>query len=305
LTDLTIPKGIKKIGAYAFYNCTSITNVIIPDSVTSIGGSAFYECVGLTSITIPDSVTSIGSSAFNSCEGLLSATIGNGVTSIGSEAFAWCKSLTGTTIGSSVTSIGKKAFYGCTVLDRVILPDVPPTTVGDSAFPAAATLYVTDTNVKSAYQASEAWSAYTVVVLTPVQVTFHAGTFGTGTMATQTIVGKGVLNANTFTASTPGYQFIGWNTQADGQGIRYSDQQVIIVDTNITLYAQWANSFNLTYKHSNQSNWYHEDETGHQECYELRVNGVIQGDMGAFTNSPRQLQLEPNSIIEVACTYYT
>jgi hypothetical protein len=27
--------------------------------------------------------------------------------------------------------------------------------------------------------------------------------------------------------------------------------------------------------------------------------------MGAFTNSPRQLQLEPNSIIEVACTYYT
>lgn len=59
-----IPQGILEIGDYAFYGCTSLTDITIPDSVTSIGDFAFSYCDKLTDITIPDSVTTIGNNAF-------------------------------------------------------------------------------------------------------------------------------------------------------------------------------------------------------------------------------------------------
>ena len=70
ITKVIIPDSIRKIGDYAFYNCTSLTSIVIPDSVTSIGSYAFYNCTSLTSITIPDSVTSIGYGAFYNCTSL-------------------------------------------------------------------------------------------------------------------------------------------------------------------------------------------------------------------------------------------
>ena len=44
------------IESYAFYGCSSLTNITIPNSVTQIGGSAFYGCADLTSIASPDGV---------------------------------------------------------------------------------------------------------------------------------------------------------------------------------------------------------------------------------------------------------
>jgi hypothetical protein len=61
---------VESIGDYAFYNCTSLTQVTIPSSVESIGNYAFYCCTGLSYITIPDSVTSISPCAFEHCSSL-------------------------------------------------------------------------------------------------------------------------------------------------------------------------------------------------------------------------------------------
>jgi hypothetical protein len=45
---------------------------VVPDGVTSIGDYAFYQCSSLTNITIPKSVTWLGVSAFGSCDNLTS-----------------------------------------------------------------------------------------------------------------------------------------------------------------------------------------------------------------------------------------
>ena len=121
--EYTIPEGVEKIGAIAFYGCTGLTSVTIPDSVASIEEGAFGICNGLTSVTIPDSVTNIGASAFAECTGLTSVTIGNGVTTIGDDAFRKCTGLTNVTIPDSVTGIGSDAFSDCTGLTSVTIPD--------------------------------------------------------------------------------------------------------------------------------------------------------------------------------------
>lgn len=50
IQDIVIPEGVKKIGWFAFQQCTSLVSVTVPASVTSIGYSAFPS--GTSSVTI-------------------------------------------------------------------------------------------------------------------------------------------------------------------------------------------------------------------------------------------------------------
>ena len=76
---------------------------------------------------------------------------------------------------------------------------------------------------------------------------------GTGTMTDQTFAYgvKQALTKNAFTRT--GYTFAGWNTQADGKGTAYTDQQEVISlsatdGATVRLYAQWtAISYTVTY----------------------------------------------------------
>ncbi len=113
IKTITLPKGLKTIGEWAFYGCDSIISVTIPDSVTEIGDRAFSDCQSLTALTIPDSVKYIGNCAFFRCENLISITIPNGVTSVRSATFMYCSSLTSIILPNSMTRIDEDAFYGC------------------------------------------------------------------------------------------------------------------------------------------------------------------------------------------------
>ncbi len=67
-----------------------------------------------------------------------------------------------------------------------------------------------------------------------------------GTMAPQTVNAKTdtALNANTFTRK--GYNFLNWNTAADGTGNSYADGATVNLTENTTLYAQWEDNHSLT-----------------------------------------------------------
>ncbi len=67
LTAITIPQGVKTIGANAFKGCTELQSIALPDSVKSIGPNAFKYCKALKSATIPQSLTSLGTEAFAEC----------------------------------------------------------------------------------------------------------------------------------------------------------------------------------------------------------------------------------------------
>ncbi len=82
-----------------------------------------------------------------------------------------------------------------------------------------------------------------VDTIKPVEAPTYKVTFdpneGQGTMEPQQVpIGKKTgLVGNTFTRE--GYDFIGWNTQADGKGTAYEDKATVTFKGDITLYAQW------------------------------------------------------------------
>ena len=86
----------------------------------------------------------------------------------------------------------------------------------------------------------------------PVELTVTFEANGTveypveGTMTPQTVNAKTdtALNANSFTRE--GYNFLNWNTAADGTGDSYADGATVNLTVNTTLYAQWEDNHSLT-----------------------------------------------------------
>ena len=132
LSKLTLSNNVSKIGAYDFWNCTSLyeINVDIGNPFYSSEDGIMYNKDktvlmifpgGKTKLSaIPTSVTSIGEGAF-STSNLVNITIPNTVTNIGVNAFAVCLGLTHITIPTSVTTIGMQAFAGCENLEELTI----------------------------------------------------------------------------------------------------------------------------------------------------------------------------------------
>lgn len=123
-------KGIKMIGATAFYNAAAysespeygykyadiLENIVIPEGVREIGQSAFEGCLSLKSITLNKDLVRIDNSAFNL---LVSSRIARATVNIedctkleyiGNYAFQGCAGIETLELPASVTTIGEYAF---------------------------------------------------------------------------------------------------------------------------------------------------------------------------------------------------
>ena len=90
-TSYTIPEGVERIGACAFYKNETLTEVNIPSTLKEIGDMAFFKCEKISLVTLP-----------------------NGLEIIGSDAFSYCQELKPVMfIPGSVKEIGSFAFYSC------------------------------------------------------------------------------------------------------------------------------------------------------------------------------------------------
>ncbi|MBO4288674.1 MAG: leucine-rich repeat protein [Lachnospiraceae bacterium] len=70
IKTIEIKEGVTRIGYYAFYGCSLLSDVKIPETVTDIAKQAFKGCSSLTKITLPESLKGIGVSAFEGCSAL-------------------------------------------------------------------------------------------------------------------------------------------------------------------------------------------------------------------------------------------
>ena len=149
----SVKEGTRVICNYAFWGCSSLSEIVIPDSVASIGDKAFLRCSSLKYISIPESVICLNGNPFADWNGKLeclspnfiyeddvlfdmdkrkiisfrnrnekSYVIPSSVTSIGDSAFCICSFLSGIVIPSSVTSIGDSAFSGCFLWKYISIP---------------------------------------------------------------------------------------------------------------------------------------------------------------------------------------
>ncbi len=156
--DYSIPNGIKVIGAYAFSNCSGLSEISLPDSIVRIDDYAFFRCTRLESINIPSGVAYIGKNPFTLCSWLYDLKVDSdnpnfllkddvlyslhdsrlvscscfalkwryevlkGTQIIDDHAFCSCKSLREIVLPEDVQYIGKWAFEYCESLATVTIP---------------------------------------------------------------------------------------------------------------------------------------------------------------------------------------
>lgn len=120
---------LTKIGAYAFYDCRSLTSVDFPVCTHINNSSAFCYCTRLTTISFPN-CSIIGEGAFQQCVNLTIASFPV-CTFIGNYAFAYCNKLTSISFPICPT-IESYAFCYCLSLTSVSFPKV--TSIGNYAF---------------------------------------------------------------------------------------------------------------------------------------------------------------------------
>ena len=131
LESVTIPAGIKQIGAKAFENCISLKTAALPQGLQKLGDSAFENCISLEYAALPYGTELVGNYAFRECASLAAAEIY--CKTIGDGAFYGCASLESAMLGGGCRAIGEYAFKNCAALENIAVPaDV--TKIGYGAF---------------------------------------------------------------------------------------------------------------------------------------------------------------------------
>lgn len=118
---VTVPEGVKKIGAWAFRSNEFIKEVILPQSVTEIGDSAF-ERSSLNRIVISARVDRMGYSVFKYCYQLKNIILPDNLEYIDMNTFQGCENLKELVLPSKLKKIDGAAFENCGIIELRI-PD--------------------------------------------------------------------------------------------------------------------------------------------------------------------------------------
>jgi hypothetical protein len=250
LTSIVIPSSVTNIDEFAFYGCRGLRSVTIPDSVTCIGYEAFMDCSGLTNVTLSGCPISIGQGAFERCSGLTSVTIPSGVTHIGPLAFSYCDKLVSVTIMGSETVIWEIAFAYCSGLKVIHFKGMPPPCKSIFSDTNGTYLPEYESEWKAVIDSSGYWHGLKMQMFGTSHVVTFNPNGGIGAMAPQIFENGAEQKLSKNGYRKDGYTFQGWVSNSIERAelaaagviaVDYTDEQEITVDSEMTLYAVWAN----------------------------------------------------------------
>lgn len=104
VTDITIPEGVKEIGAGAFEYCTELKKISLPEGIETVNGEALRNCTELTEISFPDTLKTVKEDAFFGCDKLTKVNL-NKVSYIGEGCFVET-AIEEITIPATLTEVG-------------------------------------------------------------------------------------------------------------------------------------------------------------------------------------------------------
>ena len=122
IKSISLPKTLKYIDNFAFYNCKNLESVEFNDGLSVIGDSAFRK-TALTNIEFPSTLFYIGSAAFMDCEELENAVFHNNTSlKIGMCAFR-STGIKQLSLPAGTYEIEKSAFTKCKHLTIINIPE--------------------------------------------------------------------------------------------------------------------------------------------------------------------------------------
>lgn len=127
LREITLPETMRKLndghprnngGGGCFYGATSLGKCNGTENVKYVGACAFYDCKSLTEVNLK-SATDIRSWAFMNCSNLSEIGDTSSVNSLGTRAFMNCAKLSDVSFPALSGNLGSDTFSGCTSLKRI------------------------------------------------------------------------------------------------------------------------------------------------------------------------------------------
>ncbi len=112
LQKLSVPGGVKRIGASAAAGCYGLKHLRLPLELEELGEAAFSGCVDLKELHLPPHLRRMGASCFDGCWSLKEVAIPGSLRVLPERAFWNCSGLEKVVLHAGVERIGAEAFAG-------------------------------------------------------------------------------------------------------------------------------------------------------------------------------------------------
>ncbi len=252
LRTVKIPASVRKIGQYAFRNCTALETVNGGDNLEEIGYGAFTNTAWDLNFSVGE--VYLGKTLYKYAGSLYAdtqITVKDGTVGISAGAFEGLTHLVGVTLPDSVKSIGSQAFAGTGLLSVTVkAAEVPAAgnTVLGAASAFAGRVYV-PASALAAYKAASGWKNYADKIYaegTAEQtfvVTFKADG-AENVPAAQNVKGFGQATAPAENPTKAGLEFGGW-FQDEACTIPFDFASEIT--ENLNIYAKFGKYYDVTF----------------------------------------------------------
>lgn len=268
ITSINIPESVERIGDYAFSVCDKLSKVNISNieswlkidfktcfsNPLSSGGQLYLNGKIVTDVIVPNAITRINDYVFYNCNSLKMIIIPDSIVYIGAKSFGNCTSLESIFIPSSVEKIvafenEEAPFFGCSKNLKMCVQSLNEHSNWDKYW----------NHYDNNKECSVNYGYSKLDYLKEVGMYYYSISFnGNGSTSGKMSDMKNLEYDKTYTLnnneySRKGYEFVGWNTKANGTGKLFENKQQInklfdIYGKDIVLYAQWIlKEYTITY----------------------------------------------------------